>query len=246
MKAWGIWTLMWLVLSAGSLSSGAVGQSGGPHKVVADTTSWSLSVGPVASAHMLALVVLGEAAPQGDSAARNTTVSCGFLSGRPVLDTDGDGIPDDQDGDIDFDGIPNDEDQYVYDTDNDGLHNFADTDDDGDLLMDGEELVWGTHPLLADTDGDTFDDGTEVRVLRTSPTDPLDCLQVGNISIGFGAIVVNWLTKPSVLYYVQRLSSLRTGAWEDIAGPLVGTGGWISLTNPISGPTYFYRVRVGP
>lgn len=61
----------------------------------------------------------------------------------------------------------------VLDTDGDGLTNdeekaagtnLAKPDTDGDLLGDREEVqVYGTDPLRADTDGDTFLDGEEVR-----------------------------------------------------------------------------------
>ncbi len=241
-----VWQLVGWWLAASVIEGWAAGQSGGPYTVIADTTSWSLYPGPVASAHILALAVMGEVAPQGESAAGNIAVTAGFLGGRPILDTDGDGIPDDVDWDLDQDGIPNSEDPFVYDTDNDGVPNFVDTDDDGDGLPDEEELIWGTNPLTADTDGDGFDDGTEVRILHTSPTDPGDLLRVGEISVRSGYAILQWPTKLSVLYYLQGSSGLGTSAWEDIAGPLVGTGGWIAVTNPVSGRTYFYRVRVGP
>ena len=61
----------------------------------------------------------------------------------------------------------------VLDTDGDGLTNdeekaagtnVAKPDTDGDLLGDREEVqVYGTDPLRVDTDGDTFGDGEEVR-----------------------------------------------------------------------------------
>jgi len=45
---------------------------------------------------------------------------------------------------------------------------------DGDALLDVEEAAIGTDALNPDTDGDGFDDGEEILVLRTDPLDPLD------------------------------------------------------------------------
>jgi outer membrane protein OmpA-like peptidoglycan-associated protein len=92
---------------------------------------------------------------------------------QPV-DTDNDGLTDDQEADIGTD--PN-----AADTDNDGLTDgeevneygtdplVADSDDDG--LDDGEEInSYNTDPLEADTDGDGLSDGEEVNEYRTDPT----------------------------------------------------------------------------
>ncbi|MDD5354655.1 MAG: FG-GAP-like repeat-containing protein, partial [bacterium] len=48
------------------------------------------------------------------------------------------------------------------DTDNDGVTNVNDTDSDGDGLTNAQELRYGTDPLNADTDADTYSDSTEV------------------------------------------------------------------------------------
>lgn len=55
-------------------------------------------------------------------------------------DTDGDNVPDKDDA------FPNDPLETV-DTDNDGLGNNADTDDDGDGILDVDELRYGSNPL---------------------------------------------------------------------------------------------------
>jgi len=76
------------------------------------------------------------------------TVSASFIA-----DSDGDGVPDDQD---DF---PNDADEYL-DTDGDGEGNNADTDDDNDGMPDDWELSYGLNPLKDDAGSDP--DGDEV------------------------------------------------------------------------------------
>jgi chitinase len=64
-----------------------------------------------------------------------------------VVDSDGDGVPDDQD---DF---PDDMDEYL-DTDGDGEGNNVDTDDDNDSMPDTWELAYGLDPLKEDADND--------------------------------------------------------------------------------------------
>ncbi len=69
-----------------------------------------------------------------------------------VVDSDGDGVPDDQD---DF---PNDADEYL-DTDGDGEGNNADTDDDNDGMPDDWELSYGLNPFEDDAGSDPDGDG---------------------------------------------------------------------------------------
>lgn len=104
-------------------------------------------------------------------------VSCS--SPEPVVenttpvDTDGDGIPDEEELKIGTD-------PQKPDTDDDGLSDFdeinryntnplaADSDEEG--LKDGEEvLTYRTNPLNKDTDGDGISDYDEVKVHRTNP-----------------------------------------------------------------------------
>ena len=94
-----------------------------------------------------------------------TGVSCGI----DCLDTDGDSFPDVVDSDNDNDSVPDDQDAFPLDpaewvdTDGDGTGNNADTDDDNDGLSDIDETrIWGTDPLLDDTDADTWLDNIEV------------------------------------------------------------------------------------
>jgi hypothetical protein len=60
------------------------------------------------------------------------------------LDTDGDGLTDDEEARLGSDA-------QKLDTDEDGLTDYE------------EAIIWKTNPLAADTDGDGYPDGTEVR-----------------------------------------------------------------------------------
>lgn len=92
---------------------------------------------------------------------------------QPV-DTDGDGIPDEEEAqlgtdpenaDTDGDGLTDGEEVNQYNTD----PLVADTDEDG--CDDGEEVnAYGTDPLKADTDGDGINDCDEINEYNTDPT----------------------------------------------------------------------------
>lgn len=89
------------------------------------------------------------------------------------VDTDGDGIPDDEErklgtdpskADTDSDGLTDPDELYKHKTD----PKKADTDVDG--LTDGEEILsFATNALIPDTDGDTLVDGDEIKKHRTNP-----------------------------------------------------------------------------
>jgi hypothetical protein len=82
------------------------------------------------------------------------TIEAGFTYIAPAVvpDSDGDGVPDDED---DF---PNNPDETV-DTDGDGTGDNGDTDDDNDGMPDDWENIHGFNTLQNDADGDPDGDG---------------------------------------------------------------------------------------
>ena len=97
-------------------------------------------------------------------------------NGLTVLpaDSDSDGVPNE------IDNCPAIQNPDQADTDRDGIGDVCDEDDDNDGLLDIVETNsgifvspndTGTDPLLADTDGDGFDDGLEIS-LGTDPVSP--------------------------------------------------------------------------
>jgi len=94
-----------------------------------------------------------------------------------MVDTDGDGIPNQKDTDSDNDGIL-DKDEGTIDTDGDGTPNYRDTDSDNDGLLDKDE---GTNDpdndnipnyLDTDSDSDGITDQRETEIKTKIKTDP--------------------------------------------------------------------------
>ncbi|MEC8444024.1 MAG: hypothetical protein VXZ05_07445, partial [Pseudomonadota bacterium] len=94
------------------------------------------------------------------------------LAVEVLPDNDGDGIADVIDADDDNDGFddtvelaegtdPEDPNSTPADQDGDNIPDSTDTDRDGDGVLNTDELLRGTLPNAADTDGDGINDGTE-------------------------------------------------------------------------------------
>lgn len=81
-------------------------------------------------------------------------------------DSDGDGVPDDEDN------CPETSNPRQEDLDRDGIGDACDPDADGDGLDEREESDAGTDPLDPDTDDDGLLDGDEVDTHETDPLDP--------------------------------------------------------------------------
>ncbi len=98
---------------------------------------------------------------------QNHTISVIFEStgSPPPQDSDGDGVPDDQD-DFPFDSGES------VDTDQDGTGNNADLDDDGDLMPDDWEIQYGLNPLVDDSSEDLDLDGVNNLNEYRDGTDP--------------------------------------------------------------------------
>ena len=117
----------------------------------------------------------------GATDAASVTVVCRTGAG----DSDGDGLPNNEDPDDDNDGVPDGEDAFPFDpdedtdTDSDGTGDNADTDDDGDRVTDVDDVFPLDPDEWIDTDGDgtgdnadTDDDGDGF--LDTDDVFPLD------------------------------------------------------------------------
>jgi gliding motility-associated-like protein len=100
----------------------------------------------------------------GDDALSSTTHTAGINAAQ---DTDGDGIPNEDDEDDDGDGTPDDEDDFPLDpsedtdTDGDGTGDNADEDDDNDGTPDSEDAFPKDDSEDTDTDGDGTGDNAD-------------------------------------------------------------------------------------
>ncbi|WP_372806794.1 hypothetical protein [Pontiella sp.] len=69
-----------------------------------------------------------------------------------------------------------------------------------------------------------------------------------DLSLGRGAaageLVLRWPTEPGSTYGLMASTNLADGVWEPVLTPVYGTGKEVSVTNPISGDTRFYRVFI--
>jgi fimbrial isopeptide formation D2 family protein len=91
--------------------------------------------------------------------------SCNLATNTCELnDNDGDGILNANDN---CPLVPNTD---QADTDSDGQGDLCDTDADDDGLLNDEEALLGSNPLLKDSDGDGLEDGQEVKTFKTDPT----------------------------------------------------------------------------
>jgi subtilisin family serine protease len=82
----------------------------------------------------------------------------------PDPDSDGDTVIDT------LDNCPNDANTDQSDVDGDMLGDVCDPDADNDGLLNTDEMIYGSNPLISDTDGDTLLDGAEVNTHGTNPT----------------------------------------------------------------------------
>lgn len=105
------------------------------------------------------------------------------------------------------------------DTDGDGLldgeemrygSSVSVQDSDGDGLKDGEEVhVYATSPVLADSDADGAKDGDEVRA-GTDPNSAADVFAIRDLDVMTGLSLVHWSAKSNKTYQIMKSSELLT------------------------------------
>jgi hypothetical protein len=62
------------------------------------------------------------------------------------------------------------------------------------------------------------------------------------------AVSISFGTTAGKTYRLESSLNLKPGDWETVAGSIVGTGGIVTITDPVaaSTETSFYRIRLAP
>ncbi len=195
---------------------------------------WDAAGGWASGSQHINLATLGQSGPPGTNASVSFRNHSGFLNAfimHPSIDTDGDGIIDEND-----------------------------SDDDGDGISDAEELAGtrfhpptATDPLNPDSDGNGFMDGAEA-LAGTNPLDPDSALRIEHVANHAAQDVITWQSRADQSYELL----VGSNVWQvlqdaHVLGPYVASGGtapWYrtesTVTNPAVGSTRVYRIRLLP
>lgn len=209
-----------------------------PHGLQAATNSSQVVDGggtPVSNAFFSGVGAVGQGGPVGLNVGSGFRNHSGFLQSfvwHPSLDTDDDGIADEND-----------------------------PDDDNDSLLDLDELagtdfapVTTTDPLSGDSDGDGAADGYE-SLTFSNPTDGLSLFQITRIeSRSNGFDLVEWNSQGGRTYEVIRGSNIfdlaTGGETADVVTVSGGLGPFLDnvtvSTNSAGERHMFYTIRLRP
>jgi hypothetical protein len=104
-----------------------------------------------------------------------------------------------------------------------------------------------TQPIAGvDTDGDGFDDVTEMS-LQTDPYDEANCFHVQHVqSPKDGNLLVSWQTAEGCFYTVQATDDLLSGSWSNLTGYVDIPGDGDEKDCPVDFPrgARYFRVKV--
>jgi len=170
--------------------------------------------------------------PVGDSSSGSFMNRAGFYSSfllHPLLDTDADGITDEDDPD----------------DDNDTLSDLA------ELSGQSFEPQTRTDSLLTDSDGDGMSDGEEAGA-GTNPQDGNSLLQLTRVDLEGASVVLTWTSRDGYTYHLSMAGSVTGltahGTVVDTVTASGGVGPWWETesksTNAIAPGAQFYRVSV--
>jgi len=117
------------------------------------------------------------------------------------------------------------------------------TDVDGDQLSNILESALQTDPNQADTDGDGFDDGYELRS-GTNPRDPSSYFKIVSLIAGTNQdqYDLTWTSIPGLIYTVETLTPPSTN-WVALQ-TIIATETISTLSDSSTSTTRLYRVRV--
>ena len=98
---------------------------------------------------------------------------------------------------------------------------------------------------FTDPDGDRLNNWQEWQA-DTQPNDPASVLKITAVAKDPAGTRVSFVSSASRLYTLYFSADLSGGGWTPVPGAtdIIGTGGFQTLTDPVSGSTRFYRVSV--
>lgn len=126
---------------------------------------------------------------------------------------------------------------------------FAGADSDGDGMVDGWETAHGLNPrdprdAFQDADGDGSSN-LEEQAAGTDPRNPSDAFAILRIEVKGALVQIQFNTVEGGSYLVQQTKTLTEAKWEDVIGPIAGTGKAVSVEIPrrVDVGLSFFRVR---
>jgi hypothetical protein len=98
------------------------------------------------------------------------------------------------------------------------------------------------------SDGTSWSDSASCGAVRLAGTPT--AVSVTNLSraiIEVSEVTVSWESRTNAMYQVQYCTAQGTNSWVDLSGPVVGTGGRMSIRDAILGvPCRLYRIVILP
>ena len=130
---------------------------------------------------------------------------------------------------------------YVADANNHAIRKIS-FDRDQDTIPDPEDATVGTDDRLVDSDGDGQSNAEEFWA-ATNPNDSSSRLKIQARIDGSNGVVLSWPTAPARSYVIT--SSTNLVDWTSLPAVPVG-GAMAAITNSLTAPRTFYRLRVEP
>lgn len=95
-----------------------------------------------------------------------------------------------------------------------------------------------------DLDGDGYSEYEETSVLGTDPLDASDYLRFAQAVRAGAHVEIQWMSKSNVTYWIERCTDLMAGVWALVAGPEIGTGGLMTVTDTNAPANATYKIIV--
>ncbi len=133
------------------------------------------------------------------------------------------------------------------DTDGDGTNDFTDVDDDGDGLLDTNEVIIGTSPIKPDSDYDNQSDWEEFKITGTDPTDASSVFKLINFTnnAALGTYTLVWPSEANREYDIYRTTNISVGFVDPpLINNIPGSGTTNTYTDITATNSYYYYYQL--